>query len=329
MKARTGKKTTQAERYQTLVAGTIELLEKGIAPWRKDWAAPRGPNRNHHNGNSGHQYKGFNPFGLDVAAMLRGYKSKAWLTFKDAQHLGGYIKKGEKGTAIAFWHMVEYIVKDEETNQNIKKTFPQLIPHTVFNLDQTDGVKLPKRETEEPEDKSFDPIAEAQGILDAYITNNGPKLDHDGGNEAFYERLGDSIHLPEPYQFKTREGYHAAAFHEAGHSTGHKSRLDRHSLQEEAGSVRFGSPVYSKEELVAELTASFLCDAAGITNTQENSAAYLKNWLGVIRKDGKFLVQSATKAQRAADFILAGGPQDAAKEKDEGYFKPQARKPGA
>jgi antirestriction protein ArdC len=203
MKARTGKKTTQAERYQTLVAGTIELLEKGIAPWRKEWAAPRGPNSNHHNGNSGHQYKGFNPFGLDVAAMLRGYQSK------------------------------------------------------------------------------------------------------------------------------TREGYHSTAFHEAAHSTGHKSRLDRHSLQEEAGSVWFGSPVYSKEELVAELTASFLCDAAGITNTQEHSAAYLENWLGVIRKDGKFLVQASTKAQHAADFILAGGPKDAAKEKDEGYFKPQARKPGA
>ena len=314
------KAKTQTENYARLVEGTIKLLERGVAPWRKDWIAPRGPNGRHHNGATGHQYKGFNPFALDVAAMAHGYESRAWLTYKNAIDLGGHVKAGEKGTSIAYWQRVEYIDKDPDTQEEKKKSFMMVKPYNVFNLEQTEGVTLPKRETEEPEDKSFDPIAEAQAILDKYIAI-GPKLYHNGGDEAFYSHASDSIHLPEPYQFKTKEGYYSTAFHEAGHSTGYKSRLDRRSLQEKAGSVRFGSPVYSKEELVAELTASFLCDAAGIANHQETSAAYLASWLKVIREEPKFLVQSATKAGAATDYILSEGKQKPAYSKNDAYFQ--------
>jgi len=320
------KPTTQAERYQKLAAGTIKLLERGVAPWRKGWVPPRGPNKRHHNGSSGHQYRGFNPLALDVSTLLNGYTSRTWLTYKQALDLGGYVKAGETGTSIAWWSRVEITDKDSDTQEEKRRSFLTVVPYTLFNLEQTEGVKLPKRETQEPEDKSFDPIAEAQSILDKYLTK-GPKLHHNGGDEAFYSHASDSIHLPEPYQFKTREEYHSTAFHEAGHSTGYKTRLNRRSLQEEAGSVRFGSPVYSKEELVAELTASFLCDEAGITTTQETSAAYLASWLRVIRKDPQFLIGAATKAGEAADYILSAGQQKPAYTQDDKYFQHDRRTP--
>jgi antirestriction protein ArdC len=43
------------------------------------------------------------------------------------------------------------------------------------------------------------------------------------------------------------------AFHELGHWTGHKSRLDRDLRH------RFGERAYAAEELIAELCAAFLC----------------------------------------------------------------------
>ncbi len=101
-------------------------------------------------------------------------------------------------------------------------------------------------------------------------------------------------------------------FHELIHSTGHASRLNRPTLTESQG---FGSNPYCKEELIAEMGAAFLCGEAGIgENTLENSAAYLKGWLGQLQNDSKLIVQAAAQAQKAADFILATTHEEAPKE---------------
>jgi antirestriction protein ArdC len=65
--------------------------------------------------------------------------------------------------------------------------------------------------------------------------------------------------------------------------------------------------IYCEEELVAEMTAAFLGAHAGIIEDGfENSAAYLKSWMDVLRvKEHKtWLVRAASEAQKAADFIL-------------------------
>ena len=86
------------------------------------------------------------------------------------------------------------------------------------------------------------------------------------------------------------------------HSTGAAHRLNRPGI---TGGSSFGSEDYSKEELVAELGAAFLCGHAGIAErTLTNSAAYVQNWLEALRKDNKLIVQAAAQAQRAADYIL-------------------------
>jgi antirestriction protein ArdC len=53
--------------------------------------------------------------------------------------------------------------------------------------------------------------------------------------------------------FKSAATFYATAFHELGHATGHKSRLDRDLRS------RFGEKAYAAEELIAELCAAFLC----------------------------------------------------------------------
>lgn len=133
---------------------------------------------------------------------------------------------------------------------------------------------------------------------------NPPRIDHLGGSQAFYRAKADTISLPPLDTFHDAEGYHATLFHELGHSTGHPTRLGRNTLTE---SAPFGSPVYSKEELVAEFSASFLCAKSGITNTVENSASYIESWRRVLRADIRMVVSAASAGQKAADYILGVG----------------------
>ncbi|MGH7778474.1 MAG: zincin-like metallopeptidase domain-containing protein [Candidatus Binataceae bacterium] len=86
------------------------------------------------------------------------------------------------------------------------------------------------------------------------------------------------------------------------HSSGHEKRLAREGICEAAP---FGSPAYSKEELIAELGAAFLCAEAGLSNAVlANQAAYVAGWLKRLRSDRTLLIHAAAQAQKAADYIL-------------------------
>ncbi|QNP54505.1 hypothetical protein H9L05_22370 (plasmid) [Hymenobacter qilianensis] len=120
---------------------------------------------------------------------------------------------------------------------------------------------------------------------------------------AYYSPMMDIVNMPKPETFTTSEGYYQTLFHELTHSTGHKSRLDRAELTAGEGKQ---STSYAREELIAEMGASFLSAAAGIATeqTEQNAVAYIQNWLDLLKNDKKLVVQAASKAQRAAEMIL-------------------------
>ena len=156
------------------------------------------------------------------------------------------------------------------------------------------GLNLPALET-----RAIDPIAEAEAI----VANmpNPPRISYDGGSQAYYRPMTDSIHLPARNRFESSSEYYSALFHELTHSTGRRSRLNRHTLETIAP---FGSRVYSEEELCAEFGAAFLCAHAGIQNTIDNSASYITGWLKKLRSDKKLAIIAAAKGQKAADYIM-------------------------
>ena len=127
-----------------------------------------------------------------------------------------------------------------------------------------------------------EPIAAATAIVGGMP--NPPCIDHDGGNQAFYVPARDRISLPRMDTFNGAAEYHSTLFHELAHSTGDPNRLNRKSLDTPAP---FGSPIYSREELVAEFGAAFLCAQAGIANTLDNSAAYIQGWAKALRADNR------------------------------------------
>lgn len=281
--------------YDAVTDRIIAQLEAGQIPWRKAWRVS-GSSQLPSNYITGKPYRGINIWLLVPA----GFNDSRWLTYKQAQDIGAQVRKGEKGTPIVFWSLWSKPAAGATTGpaeSEDAERIPFARQYTVFNVEQCDGipVELPF------EVPTFEPIPAAQQLAESYLKRASIELRH-GGGRAYYNPRLDFIQMPAPEAFTTPEAYYATLFHEQGHSTGHDSRLAR----DFKGATTFGDCDYSKEELVAEFTAAYLCAETGISNEQleTNSAAYLQGWLRALKNDKKMLVSTAQKAQRAADFIL-------------------------
>lgn len=275
----------RADVYDIITNRIVLALENGVAPWKKGWNAAGSAPRNYR---SKHVYQGIN-------ALLLGmlpYEQPYYLTFKQARELGGCVRKGEKGMPVVFYSVTK---REDEAGKEKKQAYLQY--STVFNIAQIDGVawKLPKLPARE-----HTPLAAAEQVLAGYA--GGPRVEY-RGSEAFYRTSTDLILLPPAESFHTAEDFYLTLFHELGHSTGHQRRLNRPTLTEKAA---FGSETYAKEELVAELTAAFLGNSAGLdfARIEPSSAAYLVSWLQALRNDKRLIISAASQAQKAANHIL-------------------------
>jgi antirestriction protein ArdC len=219
-----------------------------------------------------------------------------WLTFRQALALGGNVRKGEKGAWVVYWHWrtAEDLEALRAQGKNPAPCYP--IYSTVFNWAQCDGLEVPQDDTQT---FTHTPREEAERIWREMP--NAPKVEFKHDNSAGYAPTQDTIAMPHAQRFTQSEGFYAVLFHELAHATGHASRLNRLDSKKHRS---FGSPEYSFEELVAEMTAAFLCAHCGMENRVEQSAAYIDGWLGVLRQDKKILLDAATAAQQAADYIL-------------------------
>jgi antirestriction protein ArdC len=281
--------------YAIVTDKIINLLESGVVPWRRPWNPTGLPC----NLVSKKPYRGVNVFLLSASK----YVSPFWLTMRQANELGGHIRKGEESTAIVFWKIENAKaspedIEAEETEKQTRRRF-LLRFYRVWNLEQCELPesvldKLPKIETHQ-----HDPIEAIEKIVAGMP--NPPEIVR-GGSKAYYSPITDCITLPPRELFIGAEEEAATETHELIHSVGHEKRLAREGICEAAP---FGSPVYSKEELTAELGAAFLCAEAGISNAViANQAAYVAGWLKKLRDDRKLLIHAAAQAQKAVDFVL-------------------------
>ncbi|BCM86724.1 amino acid adenylation domain-containing protein [Methylobacterium indicum] len=72
---------------------------------------------------------------------------------------------------------------------------------------------------------------------------------------------------------------------------------------------RFGSEGYAREELVAEISAAYLCASLGIVPTVRH-ADYIAAWLEVLRGDPRAIVAASGLASRSAEWLLARLPAE-------------------
>jgi antirestriction protein ArdC len=284
--------------YEQVTECILAQLEMGVVPWQSPYFCKVGFPTNFA---TGKQYRGINVF---LLASL-GYTSPWFLTYLQAQELGGQVRKGERGSLVIKYGTYRKADEAADGNEEAAKARQFLKGYKVFHASQIDGIEFP-----EPESAPEKPASAACDRARAMVAGmpNPPKFE-EGSAVPCYRRNSDSVHMPERRFFTTEEAYFSTLLHEYAHATGHQTRLARKSLLESKGIDASGEArkVYAEEELVAEMAAAFLCAHAGIIEAElENSAAYLKGWIDALSsKDAKgWIVKAASEAQKAADFIL-------------------------
>lgn len=268
--------------YEILRDKIIEKLDEGTIPWKMTWNAKYGPPKNMA---SNKRYRGFNLFML----LCQGYTSPYWMTYNQITQAGGTVKEDQtkEYTIINYWKMLKNVDKKtgEETNR-----FPLIRYYRVYNLDQTENVRVPKRDEDIVTKYDNEPIENCEQIVSEM--RDMPEIVW--GKAPCYIPSQDRIGMPEMEHFIGAEQYYSVLFHEMAHSTKTIQRMNREK------------PSYAKEELIAEMSACFLCGTAGIeTELIENTAAYIKGWRDkIIKNDVKLVVQAASEAQKVANWIM-------------------------
>lgn len=272
--------------YTLITDRIITELESGTIPWHKPWTCAQ-PAISH---TTGKVYSLLNQ-------LLLGGRSGEYLTFNQAKKEGGRVRKGEKASMVVFWKWLK--IEDEDTGE--EKEVPFLRYFSVFHIDQCEGISPRFRVSEALPVDPAEANDAAEDIIADYLHRSGVHLISRESSEAFYQPATDTVVLPMRKQFADTAEYYSTAFHELTHSTGHRSRLNR--LTETA---RFGSATYSREELCAELGASFILNRLGLeTNASfRNNAAYIDHWLTVLKEDKRLLVTAAGQADKAVRLIL-------------------------
>lgn len=279
--------------YDHITETIIKALESGRVVWQRPWQTKKPCNAI-----TGEAYRGINPFLL----MLAGdYADHRWVTYKQAEELGGNVKKGEKATWIVYSSPI--VKKDKATDQVVGKYW-LMRAYRVFNVEQCENLSKLKPLGELP-NSEVDPNVKAEELWARYA--DAPTVKN--GDVACYTPSLDIITMPRREMFKTNAHYYATLYHEGAHSTGHTSRLNRKGVMESDG---FGGYVYSIEELVAEFTSAFLIAEAGLdAPTHENTVAYIQSWIQALKDDKTLVVKAASQAQRVADYMLGIKPKHA------------------
>ncbi|ACB27981.1 MULTISPECIES: ArdC family protein [Methylobacterium] len=285
----------RANLYQQITDRIIAQLEAGCVPWVQPWG--RGPGTATiampRNASTARAYSGINVMLLWDAAVAHGYATQRWLTFNQVRALGGSVRCGEQGTMVVY--AARFTPKDERWRADREggdaRAIPFLKRFTVFNVAQCEGLpdelsspmRPPREDLIVPR---FRELMDASGVTIRI-----------GGDKALYSPSQDVVVLPPPEAFHESINFHRTAAHELSHATGHASRLDR------LMKTRHGSPCYAREELVAEISAAFVCTSLGIVPTVRH-ADYIGAWLEVLREDNRAIVRAASQASKAADWLL-------------------------
>lgn len=303
-----------------------------VGDWKKGWLSTN------YGGSpvnlSGREYNGMNSFMLFLYMMEEErFRYPIFATFKQFKELGVNINKGEKSFPILFWS-IQY--KDKNGNKITEEQFddmsqtakenintqPFLKSYNVFNISQTNLEEANPKAMEKLKKKfSINSKEELPTDVTGMYVND--KMDdmllhqkwlcpiHYGkySSRAYYSVGSNDITIPLKSQFrrgKTAEEvfdngqeYYSTLLHEMVHSTGHKSRLNRGFENEKEVKD------YGREELVAELGASFIGNILGFNcRIIDNNAAYLSTWISNIKQQPKFIVSILSDVNKAVKMVL-------------------------
>lgn len=279
--------------YQQVTDQIIQSLQCGVRPWVKPWndgiTFIQRPLRS-----NGIAYRGINTLVLWSEALAKSFSNPTWLTFKQATDLGGYVRKGQRGSPVFYANKVILPADNHDGQDSAVRIVPFLKHYTVFNVEQCEGLHLPINQ------QIPTALDEAERIvqLEQFIQSTGALVSY-GGGSAYYVPTADRIQMPAFGAFRDAASFYSTLCHELIHWTGHESRLDR-----PIDHTRYGDQAYAAEELIAEIGSAFLGAIFELPNhLRDDHASYINSWLAILKHDPKAIFTAAASAQRAADFL--------------------------
>ncbi len=283
--------------YQKVTDQIVAAIEAGLTgKWQMPWnaAACRPINTA-----SRKPYRGINTLCLLAAAQSKGYASAEWGTYKQWQEKGAQVRKGEKATLVVFWKFSANAKESEDGDGDEVMSYGSKLIFTrgysVFNAAQ---VAMENGDAYVESTESTVTREQRIECAEGFFAALGAEV-RTGGDQAYYMRSTDHIQMPAFGAFVDGVAYYSTLAHECTHWTAKADRCDR-----EMGK-RFGDMAYAAEELVAELGAVFISAHLGIESTpREDHAKYVDNWLKVLKADKRAIFTAASKAQKAADFMI-------------------------
>jgi antirestriction protein ArdC len=284
--------TEKRDVYATVTAQIVNTIEQGVSSWRMPWHTSGKFAFSPINVASRKPYRGINTLCLWAAAQSKGYERGEWATYQQWQERGAQVRKGEKATLVVFWKFANSSAETDDGDDTPKSGSRLLFTrgYSVFNASQVDGYT--------PKPDADTPIEQRIECAELFFSRINARLTH-LGNRAFYSPADDTITLPPFAAFFTPVDYYSTRAHETGHWTSHAGRCNR-----ELGK-RFGDNAYSVEELIAELTAAFVCAHLGLSSEpRPDHAQYIASWLRVLKADKRAIFTAASKSQQAADFLI-------------------------
>ena len=212
----------RASLYDEITDRIIAELEAGRVPWVQPWgtAAAKAQLAMPKNASTDRRYGGINILILWGAVIERGFTGQSWLTFRQALSLGGYVRKGERGTTVVYAD--RFVPKDEKRRAHEDGDEAQAIPFlkrfTLFNTDQCADLPVEIATAAPPP-----PTGLIEPTVEALIKATGITF-RIGGDRAFYAPAEDYVQVPSPQAYFEPINWHRTALHELGHATGHRSR---------------------------------------------------------------------------------------------------------
>lgn len=288
--------------YQQVTDTIIKAMEQSDGTVAMPWQRSGLPTSIPKNACTDAFYNGCNVIGLWCASEVNNYPVSLWGSYKQWQSLGAQVRCGEKGTLIAFYKQFDVTPEPEQPDDDGKRYVARA--SYVFNVSQVDGyaLELPSPMPPLEQHEAATRLVNATGAVIRY-----------GGDRAYYASGSDHVQMPDENRFRQDDPLERAAahacvmFHELGHWSGAKHRLNR-----EFGK-RFGDDQYAAEEVVAELTASFLAAQLGISSVpRDDHAHYIKHWIDVMKKDNRAIFTAAAKASEAARYLAGFLPKEVA-----------------
>lgn len=281
---------------EELIKMYLESLEENKIPWRQRWNSSLNKN-----GITNTTYKGINQLLLSYVSYKEHYEDNRWFTYVQIKDKGYKLKNSKgKGVPIEFWSVYDTKSKKKisfeeynkiiNSNPELKEQYKTFCNVTyVFNGSLVEGIK--------EIDKNQNNNIQVNSYINKII--NKLKVNYkEEGDKAFYNVKDDQVVLPESNKFFDKYSYYATQLHELCHSTRYESRLNRFEIKDKQD--------YAREELIAEISSSFLMQKLDINPKSEdynNHKAYIQSWIQILKDKPNELFKAINEANKVCNYI--------------------------